>query len=85
MSNGYNDIRSAVNDTHKIIWGTWFFTGVLMIVVGILTDGIPVLGVIVGLIAEWGWIPATAAALIFSGLAEIRKDDARKQALRDNG
>ncbi|MFI1796342.1 hypothetical protein ACH427_03130 [Streptomyces sp. NPDC020379] len=81
MGNGYRDVKAATDDTHKIIWGAWFFTGVLMLILGIATDGIPILGVVVGFIFEWGWIPATIIAIILSIMAENKKDDARKRAM----
>ncbi|MDQ8703295.1 hypothetical protein [Streptomyces sp. LHD-70] len=80
MSNGYKDAKQAAEDTQKMIWGTWFFTGIVMITLAILTEDVFLLGPVLDFVAAWGWIPATIIAIVLSVMVEMRRDDARKNA-----
>lgn len=80
MSNGYKDAKAAAEDTHKMIWGAWFFAGVVMIALAILAEDVFILGPVLDFVAAWGWIPATIIAIVLSVMVEMRVDDARKNA-----
>ncbi|MFH8787687.1 hypothetical protein [Streptomyces roseoverticillatus] len=82
MADGYKDIKAAAKDTHKNIWGAWFFFGIVAIAVALFTDDDSVTGIIADFVAKWGWIPSTVIALLASGRASSRADEARKRALQ---
>ncbi|GGY08438.1 hypothetical protein [Streptomyces hiroshimensis] len=82
MADGYNDIKAAAKDTQKDIWSAWLFCGIVAIAVAFFTDDDSVTGMIADFVAKWGWIPSTLIALVASGRASSRADEARKRALQ---
>ncbi|MBW8794694.1 MAG: hypothetical protein JF597_14135 [Streptomyces sp.] len=81
MNNGYYDVKKAAEAEHKAIWGAWAVGGFLWLLLGVWTDGVPILGALVYWLLWVFGVIATCAAIYASYQVSEREAKARRDAL----